>query len=75
MSDGKDAALCELCGHKVVLKRDEEVSFSQWTDRGYVQWSVTIPVAVCGRCGTRNWDEAAEIHLEEAFRSEYDKLP
>lgn len=75
MSDGKDALVCEFCGHGIVLKRNERVSFYQWTDRGYVRCRVTIPVGVCQRCGMKNWDEASESILERAVRRAYDKLP
>jgi hypothetical protein len=72
---GHDGGICELCRRGNVVRRSEEMSFHQWTDRGYVFCRVTIPIGVCDQCGTKNWDEAAEAVIEQAVRQEYDKLP
>jgi hypothetical protein len=65
---------CELCGRGQKIKRDEELAFSQWTDRGYVACRVTIPVSTCDHCNAKSWDEAAEAAIEEAVRKAYDQL-
>jgi hypothetical protein len=75
MSDGKEAEICDLCQRGNVVKRNEPMSFHQWTDRGYVSCVVTIPMGICDSCGTKSWDEAAEAVIEEAVREAYDRLP
>jgi hypothetical protein len=67
--------LCDFCKIGQIAKRQEEIAFRQWTDRGYVSCRVVIPIDVCDRCGLRNWDEAAEAIIEEAVRKQYEKLP
>jgi hypothetical protein len=75
MSNGNDAEICEFCQQGNVVKRNEPMSFHQWTDRGYVFCSVTIPMGICDRCGTKALDEAAEVIIEQAVREAYDRLP
>jgi hypothetical protein len=74
MPDKGCAGLCELCGRRGKITREEEFALSQWTDRGYVSCRVTIPVSNCSYCKTRSWDEAAEAVIEEAVRKAYDQL-
>lgn len=65
---------CEFCHHGSLITRDEAMSFHQWTDRGYVSCKVRIPMKVCGRCGMKTWDEAAETVIEQAVKQAYDRL-
>lgn len=65
---------CDLCERGKVVKRNEKLSFHQWTNRGYVFCSVVIPLGTCEQCGAKTWDEAAEAIIEQAVRKEYDKL-
>lgn len=74
MPDKGRAGLCELCGRRRKITREEELAFNQSTDRGYVSCRVTIPVSTCGYCKTRSWDEKAEAMIEEAVRKAYDQL-
>jgi hypothetical protein len=74
MPDGERAELCEFCQQGSLKTRDEEMSFHQWTDRGYVSCRVTIPMKICGNCGMKTWDEAAEAVIEQAVSQAYDKL-
>ena len=60
-------------GH--VAKRNQQVTFRQSTDKGYVICRATIPIGVCDRCGSRHWSEDAETIIEDAVRQEYQKLP
>ncbi|GIK82471.1 MAG: hypothetical protein M5U07_18965 [Xanthobacteraceae bacterium] len=69
-----DGEGCAFCGHGTVIKRQEELAFHQWTDRGYVFCKVSVPTAVCERCGSKSWDDAAEAIIEEAVRRELEKL-
>jgi hypothetical protein len=54
--------------------RGEEISFFQWTDKGYLSCRTAIRVRICNRCGSKNWDDEAEAAIEEAVRREYNKL-
>ena len=65
---------CGSCGHPTVVKREQEVAFHEWTDRGYLFGKVVVPVAVCEQCGTRTWETAAEAIIEDAMRREREKL-
>jgi hypothetical protein len=75
MSDPNDAQVCDFCKHGHVAKRNQQVTFRQWTDKGYVFCRATIPIGVCDRCGSRHWSEDAETIIEDAVRQEYQKLP
>ena len=75
MSKREHAERCDFCRVGHVVKRKERIAFRQWTDKGYISCRVVIPIGVCDRCGARNWDEAAEAIVEEAVRTDYDKLP
>jgi hypothetical protein len=74
MPDGEGAELCEFCQHGSLITRDEAMSFHQWTDRGTVSCRVMIPMKICGKCGMKTWDEAAEAVIEQAVSQAYDKL-
>jgi hypothetical protein len=63
------------CKRGPVIKRNQQISFQQWTDKGHVYCRASIPVGVCGSCGAKSWDEAADEIIEEAFRREYERLP
>jgi hypothetical protein len=71
-NDADDA--CPVCKRGLLAQRSEDLSFYQWTDKGYVFCRAIIPVKVCGHCGFKSWDDAAEAAIEEAVRREYDKL-
>ena len=73
MSTGERASMCAFCGQGKAITRDEELSFYQRTDRGYVFCKVKIPMDVCPQCHTKNWDEEAEVIIEQAVRAEYDR--
>ncbi len=75
MSHPNDALRCDFCRNGQVTRRNQEVAFRQWTDRGYVFCQVEIPIGICDRCGSKHWNEDAEALIEQAVRYEYDKLP
>jgi hypothetical protein len=75
MSNLNNAQRCDVCKIGRIMKREEQIAFRQWTDKGYVFCRVVVPMGVCDHCGSRNWDEAAEAIIEEAVRQEYEKLP
>jgi hypothetical protein len=70
--DSDDA--CPVCKRGRFALHNEDISFYQWTDKGYVFCRAAIPVRVCNGCGFKSWDDAAEAAIEEAVRREYDKL-
>ena len=68
------AQVCDLCKRGSVIRREEEIAFHQWTDRGYIFCRAAIPMSACQFCGAKSWDDAAEEIIEAAVRKEYDKL-
>ena len=76
MSDPNHAQVCDFCKDGHVAKRNQQVTFRQWTDKGYVVCQATIPIGVCDRCGSRHLgSQDAETIIEDAVRQEYQKLP
>ena len=67
--------LCEFCKRGHLIKRTEEISFQQWSDKGYVFCSATIPTGICDHCGFKVWEDAAESILEQTFEEQYGRLP
>lgn len=70
-----DSDVCPLCKAGHFHRRDEEVAFLQWTDKGPLRCRVTVAVAVCNHCGFRTWDQAAEAVMNEAVHRAYNELP
>jgi len=75
MDDPSDPERCDFCKIGRVVRRNQRIAFHQWTDKGYVFCSASIPVGICDRCRAEHWDEGAESMIEDAVRKEYDKLP
>jgi hypothetical protein len=69
-----DTPGCNFCDSGPVIKTKEEISFHQWTDKGYVHCETVIPIGICAHCGAKNWMEAADAIIEESIRVEYKKL-
>ena len=65
---------CDFCKTGHIVKRESQITFRQWTDKGYIFCRVVIPIGVCSRCGSRDWDAAAEAIIEKAVRTEYEKV-
>ena len=74
MSDAHDVERCDFCKRGQVTRRNQSISFRQWTDKGYVFCRAEIPIGVCDRCGAMHWNQVAEAIIEEVVRREYDKL-
>ena len=74
MPSSNDADVCDLCHRGAVVRTAQEIAFRQWTSRGNVFCRVTVPMAICPECGTRNLDEAAEAMIDRAVQQEIDKL-
>jgi len=75
MATGDEPIMCQICKKGRITKRMEEMSFRQWSDKGYIHCQVTIVMGVCGNCGAKSLDPGSEKILDEAFQREYDKLP
>lgn len=71
----KDTQVCEVCNLGTLVRTARELSFGEWTTKGYVSCRVTVPTLICDRCGHRILDEVAEATIEEAVKREVDKLP
>ena len=74
MSSQLKGEICVFCKRGCVIERDEEIAFVQWTDKGYVNCRVTIPMTICAQCGSKVCDARAEAAIDQAVRQEYDKL-
>jgi hypothetical protein len=75
MPTTKSQEICDLCRHGKIIRHMQEITFHQWTDKGNVSCTVTIPIGVCDNCGAKNWNEETEAAIEQAVKREYDKLP
>ena len=73
MANGGAQISATFCKRGRVVTRNEELTFHQWTYRGYIRCQVTIPIGVCDQCEAKTWDEAVDAIIEEAG-SEQDKL-
>jgi hypothetical protein len=70
----KEPTICLICGKGQVIKRNGEIAFRQWSDKGYIHCRVTIPIAICKRCDARfSPDPAIDKILDDAFQCEYEK--
>ena len=66
--------VCGFCGQGKVLPHVRIMRFSQETDRGRVDCSVSIPIGECDTCGAEYVDEKADALIEKAVREAYAKL-
>jgi hypothetical protein len=71
----KEMETCELCRTGKIGKAEEAMTFHQWTDKGNITCTVTIPMGICDNCGAKIWNEETETAIEQAVKREYDKLP
>ena len=69
-----ESTICLICGKCHVIIRKEEIAFRQWSDKGYINCRVTIPIATCNQCETRySPDPEIDKILDESFQREYEK--
>ena len=71
----KEMEICELCQVGKIVKAKRLMTFHQWTDKGNITCTVTIPIGICDNCDARIWNEETEAAIEQAVKQEYDKLP
>ncbi len=74
MSNANNGGTCYFCKKGRFIERNEEVSFKQWTDKGYVFCTVKLCVGVCDHCDSRDWNAETEAVIREVVRRERDKL-
>jgi hypothetical protein len=74
MPSDNEAEICALCKRGTFVREETEPSIRQSTDKGYVNFRVSIPIAVCSNCAFRTLLEPAERLIEEAIAIEYAKL-
>jgi hypothetical protein len=65
---------CDFCARGLKIRRNQDLAFQQWTDRGFVSCRVNIPMSTCDCCNAKSWDDAAEAVIDEAVREAYDRL-
>lgn len=66
---------CDFCRKGRVHWGVEQLSFRQWSDKGYVYCRISLPVGTCDNCGSKTLQPGSDALFEEAFRREYGKLP
>jgi len=65
---------CDFCKTGHIAACQKQIVFRQLTNKGYVLCRVSVPMAICERCGSMEWNKAAETIIEGAVREEYEKL-
>lgn len=54
--------------------KTEEITFRQWSDKGYIRCHVTTLVGTCDNCGAKSLPLGSDEAFESAFKEEYGKL-
>jgi hypothetical protein len=67
--------VCDFCHKKQVFWRNVEMTFRQWSDKGYVRCRVELEVGTCQSCGSKSLEPSSDQILDAAFQEEYRKLP
>ena len=65
---------CDLCRKGPIVWRTEEITFQQWSDKGYVHCRVTLPVGICANCQAKTLDVDSDLAFDAAFQREYNKI-
>ena len=75
MTEDNDVPVCHFCRKGRLIMKMEEIAFQQWSDKGYVRCSVTVPVGTCENCGAKSFSEGVDALFDQAFEREYNNLP
>jgi len=75
MADKNEDETCALCKRGTLVREERELAIRQFTDKGFVQCRVSVPIAVCGNCASQTLLDGAEELIENAIAAEYAKLP
>jgi hypothetical protein len=43
--------VCDVCKRGILVRTPQEIAFQQWTGKGTVFCRVTVPIAICAKCG------------------------
>jgi hypothetical protein len=73
MAEG-ESTICIACKKGHVTRRLEEMTFRQWSDKGYIRCRVTILMGTCDHCRTKSTEPGVDKIFDAAFKAEYDKL-
>jgi len=65
---------CVFCDTGRLVDHIKDITFHQYTDRGYVYCHVVIPIKICDHCGARCWDDRADTIMDDAVAHAYDML-
>jgi hypothetical protein len=65
---------CDLCKKGPIVWCTEEITFRQWSDKGYLLCRVTLPVGTCAHCQAKTLDVDSDLAFDAAFQREYDKM-
>jgi hypothetical protein len=69
-----EVAVCDFCHQKRVTWKIEEMTFRQWSDKGYVHCRVELPVGSCQNCKAKSLQPGSDRILDAAFEEAYRKL-
>jgi hypothetical protein len=75
MSVNGEVTLCDFCHQNRVTWTIEVMAFRQWSDKGYVQCRVELPVGTCQSCDAKSLEPSSDRILDAAFEEAYRKLP
>ena len=67
MPELENAKRCDFCKHGQLVKREEQMAFRQWADKGYLFCRVVVPVDVCEHCGSRAGIRRPRRSLKKPF--------
>jgi hypothetical protein len=74
MAEENEPVICDLCRKGRVTMKTEEITFRQWSDKGYIRCHVTTLVGTCDNCGAKSLPLGSDEAFESAFKEEYGKL-
>ena len=72
---GGTADPCDFCRLGHVTWRSKEMAIRQSSDKGVVQYRVSLLVGTCDNCGSRTLQPGSDWVFDAAFQREYDRLP
>ncbi len=68
-----DDDICVFCRHGRIAWGTEEMTFRQWSDKGYIVCRVTVSIGTCNNCGSNTLEPRSDRIFNEAFQREYAK--
>ena len=71
---GKTPYTCDFCRQGPLTWHLEEKAIRQSSDKGVVQYRVSLLVGTCDNCGSRTLQPGSDAIFDAAFQREYDRL-